>query len=63
MISDTLFDAANEIREYQREYPDYYDAIKQKLELLLQHMDLVRRELDTPPTGDEPKAEWISTKR
>ena len=49
MLSDTLFDAVQEIRWYQREYPQLYDHLRSDIERVVQAMDALRRLLDTPP--------------
>ncbi|WMT87040.1 hypothetical protein NO932_00100 [Pelagibacterium sp. 26DY04] len=57
MISDTLFKAETEIRQYQRDQPEVYDRLKPKLDALRAHMIAVRLELDQYP-GDPP--EWLA---
>jgi hypothetical protein len=51
MISDTLFEAADEIERYLREMPDVYaDAdIRPRIDALLAEMKAVQNILDTPP--------------
>jgi hypothetical protein len=50
MISDVLYEADLEIRRYLDELPKVYDGpIKPKIERLLQDMESIRIELDTPP--------------
>lgn len=57
MISDTLFDAESEIRQYQRELPEAYDHLKPRLDALRAHMIAIRLELDRHP-GDPQ--EWLA---
>lgn len=47
-MSDTLFDAAEQIRDYRRNGPwdHQYDR---EVDLLLMAMDVLRVKLDTPP--------------
>lgn len=57
MISDTLFEAARDIRRYMVEFPAAYADRAERLEALLTEMDAIRIELDTPPTeamGEPP---------
>lgn len=49
MISDTLSDAANEIRDYLSTHEDSYFEYKVRIRELLAVMDGLREELDTPP--------------
>ena len=51
-ISDVLSEAAEDIREYMRKIPLTYDPLKERIDSLLQDMDDIRIELDTPPKGD-----------
>lgn len=51
MISDTLFEAHEEIERYMREMPQVYDSIRPRLDALLAEMDAIRALLDTPPPG------------
>lgn len=55
MISDTLFDAAEEIRRYERDYPDVYGDSEMKAEIakVLTAMDALRVALDTVPEHKE----------
>jgi hypothetical protein len=48
MISDVLFEAAEEIRRYQREMPEIYDSMKPAIEPLLSEIERARMRLDTP---------------
>ena len=52
MISDVLFETAEEIRSYQKRMPKVYEPWRAKLDALLEQMDAIRIELDTPP-------EWV----
>lgn len=52
MISDTLSDAAAEIREYLTQYPQVYAGQLDNIVALLAAMDHLRRILDTPPYDD-----------
>lgn len=49
MISDILFDAIEDIRDYQRDMPDVYDPIRAEIEAVIVAMDALRQKLDTPP--------------
>lgn len=49
MISDTLSDAAAEMRTYLAEYPDVYRDTAPLIVDLLSKMDTVRALLDRPP--------------
>ena len=52
MISDTLSDAVNEINEYLTHAATadcYTGNLKLRIEALIQMMDAIRQELDTPP--------------
>lgn len=51
MISDTLSDAAHEIRKYLCENSDTYADMLGDILALLAEMDRVRIKLDTPPGG------------
>lgn len=55
MVSDVLFDAAENIRSYLKRMPDTYVDIEPRLQKLLGEMDAIRKELDTPPTAEEMK--------
>ena len=51
MISDTLSDAAHEMRVYLDNYPEAYAGLMRlRIETLLMAMDTVRTDLDTPPS-------------
>ena len=49
MISDTLFEARDEIRHYQREWPDNYASLAPAINTVCEVMDAMRHYLDTPP--------------
>ena len=49
MISDVLFDAIAEIREYQRAMPQVYDNLRVEIARVIVVMDELRVKLDTPP--------------
>ena len=49
MISDALSSAANEVRNYLRDYPQVYAGTRQRLERLVNEMDEVRSILDISP--------------
>jgi len=53
MISDVLFEAVEEIRRYQREFPHSYDDLKLEIARVIIVMDELRFKLDTPPTAEE----------
>lgn len=53
MISDTLHDAAAEIRRYMNEMPEVYVHHRQRIKRLLDDMDTLRFQLDTPPSQHE----------
>lgn len=49
MISDTLFEAVRDIRRYQKELPQCYVELKDRIDDVVEQMDSLRRVLDTPP--------------
>ena len=49
MISDTLSDAAAEIRDYQQRMPEVYGPIRPEIDRVLRAMDRLRVYLDRPP--------------
>lgn len=49
MISDVLFDAIYSIEEWQREYPECYDAHTEHIEIVKQVMSSLQERLDIPP--------------
>ena len=51
-ISDTLSDAAEEIRDYIHNQPSMYASVFPELQALLAHMDAVRIALDKGPFDD-----------
>jgi hypothetical protein len=56
MISDTLSDAASEIRRYLKDMPHVYADTAPLIHDLLVKMDTVRILLDTPPNPGERSA-------
>lgn len=50
-LSDTLFEAAEEIRDYLRDGPHMYAEVRPQIEVLLADMERIRVMLDTPPPG------------
>ncbi len=52
MISDILFDASEEIKEYLKKYPQIYEDIKEDIMIVLKKMDNIRKVLDTPTSYD-----------
>jgi hypothetical protein len=51
MISDVLFEARTAIEQYLKDLPDVYSGtILRRLTSLLQEMEAIQRELDTPPS-------------
>ncbi|QOG20404.1 hypothetical protein [Bradyrhizobium sp. SEMIA] len=53
MISDVLSDAGDEIRRYMNEMPEVYVHHRQRIKRLLDDMDTLRIQLDTPPSAHE----------
>ena len=52
MISDTLWEAINEIKEYLKELDYIYSDSKDELEDLLMRMEKMRVKLDSLPGGE-----------
>ena len=50
MISDTLYQAETEIRNYQRNQPKVYASLKPRLDALRAQMIVLRMELDLSPS-------------
>lgn len=48
-VSDVLFEAAEDIRGYLKNSPESYEPWKSRLDKVLEEMDAIRIELDTPP--------------
>jgi len=46
MLSDALFDAECKIRRYQRQFPDIYDHLADRIDRLRCEMIILRMELD-----------------
>lgn len=55
MISDILFDAAEDIKQYQIDCPGAYDPIRAKIDEVVVAMEELRITLDTPPRHDSPR--------
>ncbi len=49
MISDTLFDAIDEIEAYQLNHPECYDELKGDIEVVKMVMSGLQERLDQPP--------------
>ena len=49
MISDVLWEALQDLRDYRRMWPDAYRAVSGDLDNLMARMDALRATLDTPP--------------
>lgn len=49
MISDTLSDAADDIRRQLKDFPQAYAAVEGEIQALVAGMDSLRVRLDTPP--------------
>lgn len=62
MISDTLFDAVQEIDRYVND-PVFRDAyqgeLRTRILLVRNAMEDLRDELETVPDEDSPKDEWL----
>jgi hypothetical protein len=48
MISDVLFDAIEEIRRYQKEFPKCYNSLQLEIARVILVMDELRAKLDNP---------------
>jgi hypothetical protein len=60
LISDTLFEAARDIRQYQKGFPGYGEpGVAEKIRIVLAVMDWVRAELNTVP---EPISEALTAR-
>jgi hypothetical protein len=54
MISDTLADAVVAIDQYLADFPATYEGdLRERLLMLRDQMDALRKELDTPPSTDD----------
>ncbi len=51
-VSDTLFDAIEEIRDELASHPGTYGAVRRQIEALLAEMERVQFLLDAPPPTD-----------
>ena len=49
MISDVLWEALQDLRDYRRNCPDVYRAVSGELDDVMARMDALRATLDTPP--------------
>lgn len=49
MISDVLFDVAEEIHNYQKDMPELYGGYAQAIDAVSEVMECLRELLDTPP--------------
>jgi hypothetical protein len=52
MVSDVLFEAIAEIKDYRERMPDVYDYLLPELDLCVRVMTAMQIMLDTPPTKD-----------
>jgi hypothetical protein len=52
MISDSLFDCIEEMKDYIKRFPETYSAIEPRLNHLMSEMDDVRAHLDRSPALD-----------
>lgn len=55
MISDTLFEAIQDIRQYQDQYPHSYEEVREEIDALVGQMQKLRIKLDKIPTDEEMK--------
>ena len=54
MISDTLADAVVEIDQFLADFPATYEGdLRERLLMLRDQMDALRKELDAPPSTDD----------
>ena len=53
MISDTLFDAIEAIRDYQVRMPECYDDLRDEIDSVVSVMQALLVKLDLPPGSDE----------
>jgi len=60
-ISDTLSDAAFDIRAMLANQPAMYEPVRGRIEALLTEMDSLRAVLDTPPYND-PTGPWANAR-
>jgi hypothetical protein len=58
MISDVLFEAIADIRQYQKTSPDAYDEISEQIDAVVQTMHSLLEYLDAPPVMDTEFAKW-----
>jgi hypothetical protein len=53
MISDVLFDAVEEIRQYQRDIPEWYGGdLKPRIDAVIEQMKELQELLDHGPKQD-----------
>ena len=48
MLSDVLFDAVEQIEEWQRLAPEWYDGLKNEIDAVKSAMNALRERLDDP---------------
>ena len=53
MISDTLTDAIEEIRRYQKEHPEVYGESKKHIDTVVIQMEQLREYFDTAPRPED----------
>ena len=58
MISDVLFEAIRDIRQYQKDWPDSYDGLKKQIDVVVETMNGLLEYLDTPPVKDGDVLKW-----
>lgn len=56
MISDTLSEAAAELRRYLREFPNTYGPWRREIDTLLARMDKLRADLNRVPSSEKRSA-------
>jgi hypothetical protein len=56
MLSDTLFEAIEEIEMYEKNYPQVYGGIKDEIAEVKAVMRKLQRKLDTPPSFRQVEA-------
>ena len=61
MLSDVLFEAIDQIRDYQKRMPDVYDANRVGIDATVEVMDALREFYDRlPPENDGQSKEHIA---
>ena len=58
VISDTLFDAIEDIRRYQQRMPEAYSNLRPQIDSVVRQMDLLKVYLDTPPVTAVEGIRW-----